>query len=48
MERRSDPTVVFKDPTSQVVVQELPPTIASKPKMNKAAAIERHVSRFQK
>lgn len=47
-ERRSDPTVHFKDPTSHVSLPVLPRNIAAKPKPGKEAVIAKHVSRFTK
>ncbi|XP_073669439.1 uncharacterized protein [Paramisgurnus dabryanus] len=47
-ERRSDPTVLFKDPSSQVSLPDIPCNIATKPKPDKEAAIAKHVSRFSK
>ncbi|XDV19172.1 hypothetical protein PO909_024710 [Leuciscus waleckii] len=47
-ERRSDPTVLFKDPTSHVSLPVLPRNIATKPKPGKEAVIAKHVSRFTK
>lgn len=46
LQRRLDPSVIFKDPTSQAPHPPLPPNIASKTKPDKEDVIEKHKTRF--